>query len=55
MRVCIIRLATGHEVIGVAQVLNKNNDVEEIGNAIAEKNAVMQLWSTFGAIAKVLL
>ncbi len=54
MRLCILKLKTGHEVIGVSQVLDSKNDVEEMGNEIAYKNAVNQLWVTFGAIAKVI-
>ena len=54
MRVCVITLTTGHEVIGVAQVLDANNDVEEIGNKVAHDRAVNELWNVFGAIAKVL-
>jgi hypothetical protein len=51
MRVCIIRLQSGHEVIGIAQVLDASNDVEEIGNNVALQNATNELWKTFGAIA----
>ena len=51
MRVCVIRLAAGHEVIGVAQVLDAANDVEAIGNSVAFDNAVNELWKVFGAIA----
>ena len=51
MRVCVIRLVSGHEVIGVAQVLDANNDVEAIGNSVAYDNAVNELWKVFGAIA----
>lgn len=54
MRLCILKLTTGHEVIGVAQVLDAKNDVEEIGNSVAYDNAIDKLWSTFGSIAKVL-
>jgi len=53
-RICILKLPTGHEVIGVAQVLDAKNDIEEIGNKIAYTNAKNQLWSAFGSIAKVL-
>ena len=51
MRVCLIRLTSGHEVIGVAQVLDAANDVEEIGNSVALQNATNELWKVFGAIA----
>ena len=51
MRVCVIRLESGHEVIGVAQVLDAANDVEEIGNSVALQNAPNELWKVFGAIA----
>jgi len=54
MRVCVITLRTGHEVIGVAQVLDAKNDVESIGNEVAYANAVNELWKVFGSIAKVL-
>ena len=51
MRVCVIRLVSGHEVIGVAQVLDASNDVEKIGNEVALTNATNELWKVFGAIA----
>lgn len=54
MRLCILKLYSGHEVIGVAQVLDSKNDVEEIGNKVAYDRAVDELWSVCGAIAKVL-
>lgn len=53
MRLCIITLPTGHEVIGVAQVLDSNNDVEEIGNSVALQNATNEVWKTLGNIAKL--
>lgn len=53
MRVCTITLPTGHEVLGKAQVLDSNNDVEEIGNRIAYVNAVNEIWTLVGAIAKL--
>jgi len=51
MRLCIIKLTSGHEVIGVAQVLLAANDVEAIGNGVARSNATDELWKVFGAIA----
>ena len=51
MRLCIIRLTSGHEVLGVAQVLDAKNDVESIGNEVALENATNELWKVFGAIA----
>ena len=51
MRVCVIRLQSGHEVIGVAQVLDAANDVEKIGQEVAFTNAKNELWKVFGAIA----
>lgn len=54
MRVCVIRLKSGHEVLGVAQVLDAKNDEEEIGNQVAYGNAINELWKTFGSIAKVI-
>lgn len=53
-RVCVLTLETGHEVVGVAQVLDSKNDVEDIGNKIALDRAKNELWASFGAIAKVL-
>lgn len=53
MRLCIISLPSGHEVIGVAQVLYAKNDDETIGNSVALKNATDELWKVFGSIAKV--
>ena len=54
MRLCIITLSSGHEVLGKAQVLDSANDVEAIGNKVAYDNAVSELWGTIGNIAKVL-
>lgn len=55
MRACTITLPTGHEVLGLAQVLDSANDVEEIGNAVALANAKNNLWPVIGSIAKVLI
>ena len=55
MRVCVIQLPTGHEVIGVAQVLNSENDVESIGNNVAYKNAVEEVWKAIGGVAKAIM
>ena len=54
MRLCIMRLESGHEVIGVAQVLDPNNDVEEIGNKVAYDRAMDDIWGLAGSIAKIL-
>lgn len=54
MRVCVIRTTDGHEVIGVAQVLDAANDVPEIGQEIAYKRASDELWAVYGSIAKVI-
>ena len=54
MRLCIIKLKTGHEVLGMAQVLDARNDVADIGNSVAHENAVNELWKVFGNIAKVI-
>lgn len=54
MRLCIISLESGHEVLGKAQVLDASNDVEEIGNKVAYDNALSDIWVTIGSIAKVL-
>lgn len=53
MRVCVITLPTGHEVLGKAQVLDVANDVEEIGNKVALTNATNELWALVGTIAKL--
>ena len=53
-RVCVITLTTGHDLVGYAQVLDANNDVELIGQEIAYNNAKEEIWSMFGSIAKVL-
>ena len=53
MRVCVIILPTGHEVLGKAQVLDVANDVEEIGNKVALTNATIELWALVGTIAKL--
>ena len=52
MRICIITVPSGHEVLGVAQVLDINNDVESLGNSVALQNATNELWRTLGSIAK---
>lgn len=52
MRICIITVPSGHEVLGVAQVLDVNNDVESLGNSVALQNATNELWRTLGSIAK---
>ncbi len=53
MRLCILTLPSGHEVLGKAQVLDAKNDDEEIGNTVAYDNAVKELWAVVGSIAKV--
>lgn len=55
MRVCVITLASGHEVLGKAQVLDPANDEAAIGNRVAYSNAVNEVWCQVGAIAKALL
>ncbi len=54
MRICILKIYSGHEVIGYAQVLDPKNDVEEIGNKVAYENAKNELWKVCGNIAKIL-
>ena len=54
MRICILRIYSGHETVGVAQVLDPKNDDEEIGNEVAYENAKNELWRVVGAIAKTL-
>ena len=53
-RVCVVTLYSGHELVGYAQVLDAKNDVELIGQEVAYKNAIEQLWSVCGNIAKAL-
>jgi len=53
MRLCIITLPTGHEVLGKAQVLDASNDVEQLGNSVALTNATNELWALVGSIAKL--
>ena len=53
MRLCIITLPTGHEVLGKAQVLDVSNDVEQIGNRVALTNATNEIWALVGSIAKL--
>ena len=53
MRVCVITLPTGHEVLGKAQVLDSKNDVESVGNAVALTNAANEIWALVGSIAKL--
>lgn len=53
MRLCIITLPTGHEVLGKAQVLDVSNDVEQIGNNVALTNATNEIWALVGSIAKL--
>lgn len=55
MRVCVITLESGHEVLGKAQVLDAKNDDAEIGNQVAYGNAVNELWGQIGSIAKAVL
>lgn len=53
MRLCIITLPTGHEVLGKAQVLDASNDVEQLGNSVALTNATNEIWALVGSIAKL--
>lgn len=53
MRLYIITLPSGHEVLGKAQVLDASNDVEQLGNSVALTNATNELWALVGSIAKL--
>lgn len=53
MRLCIITLPSGHEVLGKAQVLDASNDVEQLGNSVALTNATNEIWALVGSIAKL--
>jgi len=53
-RICVLTLPTGHEVVGVAQVLDKKNDVEEIGQKVAYDRTVDEIWRVAGNIAKLI-
>lgn len=55
MRVCVLTLPSGHEVLGKAQVLDPANDIESIGNAVARDNAINEIWAQVGSIAKALI
>ena len=55
MRACTITLPTGHEVVGIAQVLDAKNDNAELGNSVALTRAKNELWPLLGSIAKVLI
>ena len=54
MRVCVIRLESGHEVLGKAQVIDAANDDQKIGEEVAFNNAVEEFWAVFGSIALTL-
>lgn len=54
IRVCVISLSTGYELVGYSQVLDSKNDVELIGQKVAYENAKEQIWSVFGSIAKII-
>ena len=53
MRLCILKIYSGHEVLGMAQVLDAKNDMKDIGNKVAYDRAVNELWNVCGAIAKI--
>lgn len=53
-RVCVITLATGHDLVGYATSIDAKNDVELVGQNVAYNNAKEHIWATFGSIAKVL-
>lgn len=52
-RVCVITLPTGHDLVGYAQVLDENGDIELKGQEVAYNRAKEQIWVTLGSIAKV--
>ncbi len=54
MRICVLKLKSGHEVYGVAQVLDPVNDVESIGNKVAFDRAKDEIWQVVGSIAKAI-
>jgi len=51
-RVCVITLASGHDLVGFSQVLDSKNDIAEIGMKIAEERASNEIWGVLGSIAK---
>lgn len=53
-RVCVVTLPSGHDLVGYAQVLDAKNDIELIGQEVAYRNAIDNLWSVCGNIAKVI-
>jgi len=42
-------------LVGYAQVLDPANDVESVGQEIAYKKTIEQLWSVCGVIAKTII
>lgn len=54
-RICIMQMATGHEIVGYARVLDAENDEAKIGNRVALENATNELWSVYGTIAKLFI
>jgi len=53
-RICVLKIYSGHEVVGYSQVIDPKNDVAEIGNEVAYENAKNELWRVCGTIAKTL-
>ena len=53
-RICVMTIYSGHEVVGIARVLDPKNDVEELGNNIAYERARDELWLVCGSIALAL-
>jgi len=51
--ICVMRLESGHEIVGYAQVLDKNNFDENIGKRVAENKCKDKLWEVLGSIAIV--
>jgi len=52
--ICVIRLETGHELIGYAQVIDEKNFDLGIGKKIARKKAIEKLWQLVGSFGVLL-
>jgi hypothetical protein len=54
VRFCVLTTTNGSILTGKAIVLDPRNDIEEIGNKHAKKDAVSQIGSFLGGLAKMI-
>jgi hypothetical protein len=54
VRFCVLTTTNGDLLIGKAMVLDAVNDIEEIGNKRAREDAVSQIGSFLGGLAKMI-